>query len=160
MAGIVTALARHQLVGLDTSVFIYHLEADTPTAEVATAALRAITAGITGGVTSGLSLMELTVKPLRLGRVDVADEYEMLVTNIPNLAVTDLDRSTLRRAAELRATFRLHPADAIQLAACLHHGATAFLTNDRDFRLVDQIEVLLLSTFVERDVQTGPGKPS
>jgi predicted nucleic acid-binding protein len=57
--------------------------------------------------------------------------------------------SWTRCAAELRASYRLRPADALQVAACLVYGATAFLTNDRDLRRIGDLQVLLLEDFVE-----------
>lgn len=90
----------------------------------------------------------------QLGRPEVADEYEVILANYPNLRIIEVARSTARRAAELRAAHRLRPADAVQLAACLEAGATAFLSNDRDLGRVAEIEVLLLNDFLER-VQRG-----
>ena len=78
--------------------------------------------------------MEIAVKPLHMRRPDVAEEYEVLLANYPNLAIAALDRPTVRRAAELRAEYRLRPADALQVAACLEQGATVFLSNDRELR--------------------------
>ena len=51
----------------------------------------------------------------------------------------------MERAAELRAATRLQTADAIHLAAALHWGCDALLTNDRAFHLSQApIEVLRL----------------
>ena len=100
------------------------------------------------GVTSMLTLMELTVKPLQLDRADIADEYEILVASYPNLTIADLNRPAMRRAAELRAGYRLSPPDALQVAACEARGVTAFLTNDSGLRRLRDIEVLLLNDFV------------
>ena len=149
MANLATILRRHERIGLDTSVFIYHIEARAQFAEPARVAMDELASGAFVGVTSVLTLMEIAVKPLQLGRPDVAEEYEVLLANYPNLAVATIDRPTARRAAELRARHRLRPADALQVGACLEQRATAFLTNDRDLRRVIEIEVLLLSDFVE-----------
>ncbi|MBA3416369.1 MAG: type II toxin-antitoxin system VapC family toxin [Chloroflexia bacterium] len=151
MAGLTETLARHRLVGLDTAVFIYLLEDVPPYAALARSVLESIASGAVGGVTSALSLMELAVKPLRAGRADLADEYEARISGISNLLVAELDRTALRRAAEIRASYRLQPADALRVGACLRHGATAFLTNDRDFRRLDEIDVILLSDYLEHD---------
>ncbi len=158
MGEIGSSLTRHRLVGLDTSVFIYRLERGTPFGDPAALVLEAVASGIVRGVTSALTLMELTVKPLQTGRAELADRYETLVTTFPHLSVAELDRPTLRRAAELRARYRLRPVDALHVAACLQHGATAFATNDRDFRRLGKIDVLLLSDFVEHDGRIGDGQ--
>lgn len=93
--------------------------------------------------------MELLVKPLQLGEGGIADEYETLVANFPNLVIVDLDRTTMRRAAGLRARYRLRAIDALQIASCQQHGATAFLTNDLVLRRVTEIDVLLLGDFLD-----------
>jgi predicted nucleic acid-binding protein len=57
-----------------------------------------------------------------------------------------------RRAAQLRARYRLRPADALQVATALVHGATAFVTNDRSLtRLRPALDVVLLDEFVPSD---------
>ena len=149
MADLAATLARHERVGFDTPVFIYHIAGTARFAEPAGVALDELARGAFAGVTSVLTLMEVAVKPLQIGRPDVAEEYEVLLANYPNLAVVAIDRPTAHRAAELRARHRLRPADALQVAACLEQGATAFLTNDRELRRVTELQVLLLEDFVE-----------
>jgi predicted nucleic acid-binding protein len=148
VVALTTALARHRAVGLDTSIFIYHFESATRFAPAAGQAFRDLGDGVFEGVASTVTLMELAVRPLQIGRPDVADEYEVLLANYPHLAIRDVDRRAARRAADLRASTGLRPADALQLGVCLEHGATAFLTNDRRLRPVSDLEVLLLEDFV------------
>jgi predicted nucleic acid-binding protein len=93
--------------------------------------------------------MEIAVRPLQLGRDEVADEYETLLAAFPNLSIVQADRAVARRAAQLRAAFRLRPADAIQVAACVEHGASAFVTNDNGLRRVDLLEVAVLDDYLE-----------
>ena len=142
-------MRQHRRIGLDTSVFIYHLEGVSRYAACTDVVFDDLAKGGFQGVTSVLTLMELAVRPLQLGRPEVADEYEVLLVNYPHLAVADIDRAIVRRAAELRARHGLRPADALQVAACLEHGASAFLTNDRDLRRVTETQVILLEDFVE-----------
>lgn len=86
-------LQEHAVVGLDTAIFIYHLEATSPRAAVAGSVFTGLANGAFRGVTSVLTLMELAAKPLQLGRPDVADEYEVLLSNYPNLTIVPLDRA-------------------------------------------------------------------
>jgi predicted nucleic acid-binding protein len=148
MAELTEILGRHAVVGIDTSIFIYHIEGSTRYAGLAGDALIALARGDYQGVTSVLTLMEITVQPLRFGRSIAADEYELLLSSLPNLRIVGVDRDVSRRAAELRAAYRLQPADALQVAACLLHQATAFLTNDKGLRRVTELEVVLLDDFV------------
>jgi predicted nucleic acid-binding protein len=48
----------------------------------------------------------------------------------------------------LRARYHVRPADALQAATALVHGATAFVTNDRRLvRLEPVLDVILLEDF-------------
>lgn len=138
-------LARHTVLGLDTSVFIYHLEAHPRYLPLTMTLLAGVQAGQWRAVTSTVTLMELTVRPWQLGRAAVAREYEALLVHFPHLTLSDVTRDVARRAAQLRAIYSLRPADALQVATALVHGATAFVTNDRSLaRLSPVLDVVLL----------------
>jgi predicted nucleic acid-binding protein len=146
---LIDTLRTHHTIGLDTPVFVYHIEQSQRWAIGANRVLRAVANGNVGGVTSVLTLLELSVKPLRLGRPEVADAYELVVWNIRNLVVAEIDARVSRIGAELRAKYWLRTADSLQVATCLAHGASAFVTNDRRLRRINEIEVLLLDDFSE-----------
>lgn len=138
-------LAGHMVLGLDTSVFIYHLEAHPRYLPLTMILLAGVQAGQWRAVTSTVTLMELTVRPWQLGRAAVAREYEALLVHFPHLTVADVTRDVARRAAQLRAIYSLRPADALQVATALVHGATVFVTNDRSLaRLSPVLDVVLL----------------
>ena len=93
-------------------------------------------------VISDLVRMECLVGPLR-----TADQIRLLAFRsfFSNCSVVPLHSEVMERAAELRAATRLQTADAIHLAAALHWGCDALLTNDRAFQLSQApIEVLRL----------------
>lgn len=138
-------LAAHTTVGLDTSFFIYHLEDVPPFATITGAILARLVQAEFLGVTSVISLMEITVRPLALGLPHVATEYESAISRLPNLTVVPITGAAARQGAELRATYRIRPADALQMGACLAHGATGFITNDRDLIRVRELDVLILA---------------
>lgn len=148
MGELTETLRQHNLVGIDTSIFIYQVEDSPRYAALSEEALGALSNGVFKGVTSILTMMEVAVRPLQLGRHDAADEYELLLGSFPNLLVVELDRACARRAAELRATYRLRPSDSLQVAACLQHGATALLTNDKGLRRIQDLDVIVLDDFV------------
>ena len=145
MVDLLSAVRPHTRLGFDTPVFIYHIEAVAPYAEAADHVLQLLRQRSATGVTSVLTLAELLVKPLHLGRRGLAARYEALVRATPNLAVIDIDARIARRAAALRATYRLRTPDALQIASSLEHGATAFVTNDARLRRVDEIAVIILA---------------
>ncbi|HEY7035184.1 MAG TPA: hypothetical protein VH482_27835 [Thermomicrobiales bacterium] len=103
MAEIGEALRRHKRIGMDTSVFICHNEGHPRYADTVSTIFRRMTDATFEGVTSVLALMELVVRPFQLGREDIAQTYELVLDNLPNLRIVDVDRVTARRTAQLRA---------------------------------------------------------
>lgn len=145
-------LADHAVIGLDTSIFIYHLEAHPRYRLLTQEVLAGVQAGQWTAVTSTVTVMELTVRPWRLGQAAVAREYETLLVHFPNLRLADVTRDVARRAAQLRAQNRLRPADALQVATALLLGATAWVTNDhRLARLGSTLDVVLLDDLAPLD---------
>jgi predicted nucleic acid-binding protein len=143
--GLSEQLRSHERVGLDTSVFIYHVEAHEKYVPLTREVLRAVEGGRPLAVTSVVTLMELTVRPWRERRPGAARGYE---AHVPHLLLVDVTRDVARRAAQLRARYDVRPADALQAATALVHGATAFVTNDRrSSRLAPVLDVLVLDEF-------------
>ncbi len=144
MGALVSALAGHRLIALDTSVWIYHFEGSAAYGQAADSVLEAIAQGRAGAVASELVLLELLVAPLKKGSQDVADEIELVLLHFPHLQLAPVTRAVLVRAAGIRARYGLRTPDAIMLATAVESGATLAVTNDSAWRKVDEIEVLLL----------------
>jgi len=142
-------LASHAIIGLDTAIFIYHLEAHPRYLALTQELLAGVQAGQWTAITSTVTVMELTVRPWQIDRPAVAREYEALLVHFPHLILADVTRDVARRAAQLRAHYRLRPADALQVATALVHGATAFVTNDRALnRLAPALGVVVLDDLI------------
>jgi predicted nucleic acid-binding protein len=138
-------LAKHERVLIDTSIWIYHFEQHAIFGANAGQVIERLEDGAFRGIASELTLLELTVRPLQLGRQDAADDYETLLGYFPNLELEPISRRILLEAAALRARFRLRTPDAIQLATGLHAGATLAITNDEAWRNLPMIETFILS---------------
>ena len=149
MDGFSRRLAKAKVIGLDTPIFIYFLENNERYGPLAQITINGIEKGKWQGVTSTITLMEITVRPWQLGREAAAREYEAILVHFPNLSVVDVDRNVARAAAQLRAKYNLSPPDALQVAASLSFGAKAFLTNDKRLaKLQELIDILVLDDFV------------
>lgn len=135
------------LVGIDTSIFIYHLEGNPNYADLVRPFFAELGRGTVRGVTSVATLLEIAVRPLALGLPGLADAHESFLLEQPYLVVHDLNRSIARRAAALRALYRLAPMDSIQVATALGAEAAAFVTNDRGLQRVRELPVLILDDF-------------
>lgn len=135
---------RHKRVLIHTSIWIYHFEQHPQLAPAAGRIIEDLEQGKFRGIASELTLLELTVRPLQLGRQDVADNYEVLLGYFPNLELEPISREILMEAAGLCARQRLRTPDAIQLATGLRAGATIAVTNDDAWRNLPFIETVIL----------------
>jgi predicted nucleic acid-binding protein len=145
-------LGAHAIIGLDTSVFIYHLEAHPQYLPLTQELLAGVEAGQWTAIASTVTIMELTVRPWQLNRPAVARMYEALLACFPHLILVDMTRKVARRAAQIRARYRIRPADALQVATALVHGATAFMTNDQLLtRLTPTIDVVMLDDLISSE---------
>jgi predicted nucleic acid-binding protein len=140
-------LQAHTLCGFDASAFIYFLEGTSAYTDLIVPVFDAVESGSLQAVTSAITIMELTVKPLRIGRPDIADEYRQFLDDFPHLSIIELSRDVIDRGTELRASHGLRVADALQIAACLTSGATAFVTNDLRLRRIQELEIIMLNDF-------------
>jgi len=148
MERFIERLASHEIIGLDTSVFIYHLEAHPVYLSLTQELLNGVQAGQWHAVTGAITIMELTVPAWRSGQEAAARQYEALLANFPHLKIVDVTRDVARYAAQLRARTNIRPADALQVAACLVEKATVFITNDRGLtRLQPVIDVVILDDY-------------
>lgn len=138
-------LTNYTRIGLDTCVLIYHIERHPVYYPVTQPLLANIESGHLTACASILTLMEITVRPWQLQRSDIVQDYEEILPHFPNLTLVDVNRDIARQAARLRAQYHLRPADALHVATALVHGATAFITNDRQLmRLREKVQVILL----------------
>jgi predicted nucleic acid-binding protein len=111
--------------------------------------LAEIESGHKKACTSVVTLMELTVRPWQLGRPEIARQYESTLARFPNLALVEVTRDVARRAAQLRASHQLRPADALHAATALVRGATLLITNDCGLaRLTPVLDILVLDDVV------------
>lgn len=148
MADLKRRLAAHAIVGLDTSILIYHLEAHPRYQALTNQVLETVQAGRRQAIVSVVALMELTVHPWRRNEPFVARHYETLLLHFPNLHLVDANRDVARRAAQLRAAYQVRPADALHVATALVNKATAYITNDRALARLDPLlSVLVLDDF-------------
>lgn len=144
--GLIDDLGRGP-VGLDTAVFIYFIEEHSEYLPVVEPVFAGIDGGRWEGVTSTVTLLETLVVPYRAGNVQLAAQYEALLERGRGLRLVDLDRPLLRAAAHLRARYGVRTPDALQIAAALAGGCTAFVTNDRRLPEIPGLRILDLDGY-------------
>lgn len=133
---------KGQRLYLDTNLFIYALEEVEPWAKPALQLLSSIDRSDCSGVTSELALAECLVKPLQLGRSDLAEVYQSFLQPRSHLFVVPVSRKILVEAAQVRSSTRLKLPDAIHAATALSQGCTRYLTNDDRFEALPSLPIL------------------
>jgi len=142
-------LSGYPVVGLDTSIFIYHFESHPDYLSLTQELLEGIENSRWLGITSVIALMELAVRPFQLNQEEAARKTEALLVHFPNLSIVDIDRAIARMAAQLRAQYSLRAPDALQVAACASAGARVFVTNDQKLaRLEPVMRVVVLGNYL------------
>jgi predicted nucleic acid-binding protein len=132
---------------IDTSLFIYFMEEDRRFLPLIEPLFVEADAGARELVTSALTLLEVLVVPYRAGDRSLADRYEQLLTRSRGIRVIDLSRDQLRDAAQLRAATGVKTPDALQLAAAIGSGCSAFVTNDRRIPKIPGTRILQLADY-------------
>lgn len=135
-------------VCLDSSVFIYYIEESERYIEIVAPIFEAVAKGHLLAVTSGITLLEALVVPIRAKDKKLVKEYNQFLSESKGLKLLSLDLNLLRQGAYLRATLNMKTPDALQIAAALQENCSAFVTNDRRLPKVAGLRILQLSDYL------------
>ena len=145
---IASFLRRHRSIALDTSPFIYQMQAHPSYVALTNAIFVWIEEPRHRAFTSTLTMAELVVHGYRENDRQQIDSFYGLLSIYPNLRWLAPDLETADAAARIRAMYRLRTPDAIQAATALRAGATGLVTNDPVFLRVEEIETVVLDRYL------------
>lgn len=149
MGGLEQDLHAHAVIGVDTTPFIYLWEHHPKYFHLSETLFAYLNQPQVGGVTSIITLIEACTHPQREGRTDLVEAYERALLHSKQVQVLPVDAALARRAVLLRAQHHIRVPDALQIAAAMEAGATAFVTNDRRLAKVHEVQVILLDDYAE-----------
>lgn len=141
-------LRRHRRIALDTSIFIYQLEANPKYLALSDSVFSWVERSGHEAVTSTITMTELLVPAYREKDEHRVDEFYGLLSIYPNLRWVPPDLETADLAARLRADYRLRTPDALQAATALRAHATGFITNDPVFTRIEDLKTAVLDQFL------------
>jgi len=142
------ALPASGTVYLDANCFIYSVERIDPYRGILDTLWQAVGGGQFTVITSELTLLEVLVKPLRVGDAATAARFRTVLRNSPDVRMLPITPSVLEEAANLRATMSLKTPDALHAATALLHDCVLFVSNDSAFRRITDLPVTVLSEIV------------
>ena len=131
-------------VGVDTSLFIYLIEENNKYSEVINEFFSKNSNGYFKINTSVITLLEVLVLPYKLGREDLAQEYESILNNSVNIKLVEIDHDIAKLSAQLRAKYNLRTPDSLQIASSIYSDSDYFITNDKRLKIVKDIKILLI----------------
>jgi predicted nucleic acid-binding protein len=142
-------LRRHKRIALDTSVFIYQLEANPRYVALTDAIFAWVERPDHAAVTSTITMLELLVQPYRESSDQRVNEFYGLLSTYPNLRWIAPDLESADIAARIRAAHRMRTPDALQAACAVQAQATGLITNDPVFERVEAFETLVLDQLLD-----------
>jgi predicted nucleic acid-binding protein len=133
------------VVYVDANVVIFRVEQIEPHLSTSEPLWSAMERGVCPVVSSTLTLMEVLVKPLRVGDPVLVALFRNVLLSSAGFTCVPVSQLILESAAQLRATYRLRTPDAIHAATALSENCSLFVTNDQDFKRVPGLNVAVLS---------------
>lgn len=131
-------------LGIDTSPFIYFIEANPNYFERTSEVFQRMSKGAFTGITSVITLTEALHKPLKQGDKLVEQAYRRMVRRSRQLTLVSVSLEIAEQAAHLRAGYNLRTPDALQIATALDQRCEAFLTNDFGLKRITQVRIIVL----------------
>jgi predicted nucleic acid-binding protein len=141
-------LRRHQRIALDTSIFIYQLEANPRYAALTDHVFAWLERPGHSAVTSTITMTELLVQPYRTSDEEKVNEFYALLSTYPNLEWIAPTLEIADIAAGIRARHRLRTPDALQAATAFESRATGMITNDLAFERLTDFETMVLENLL------------
>lgn len=145
----IAILGKNENIGIDTSIFIYHLEDIEPYSELTEALLSNVSRGKNNAIISSVVLIELLVKPLQDKNFNIANSIEKFLDDLPNSKILPVDLEIARKSAYIRSKYNILIPDAIHIATAIAGNSSLFVTNDIRLKKIDEIEVITLEDFIE-----------
>lgn len=135
---------KFKKIALDTAPFIYFIEEHSEYISILTELFISNSKGKLPIVSSTITLLEVLVLPYKLGKADLAERYENILTGSDTISLIDVNKQISRIAAQLRAEYKLRTPDAIQIATAIYAKADCFITNDKQLKSVKEIQILTM----------------
>jgi len=131
-------------LALDSSVFIYQLNKSSLHWKTTNRIFESIMMGESVGVTSTITVLEIMVRPEKLGKESEIKRHETILRSFPNLTVIPVSFTIAHEAAKIRSEYNIRTPDSIQLATAKVQDADVFVTNDRRLKRFGELNVLTL----------------
>ena len=130
-ASLEAAIPQGDRVLLDASTLIAYLNGGEDVTPIATHVINVwVRSGRNEALISMVSVMEILVRPLRIGAPGPYQTALDFLTHFPNLRTVPFDMHMTQEAATLRATYNFSPPDSMTIATGILTQVGHLVTND------------------------------
>ena len=147
--GIKNVIKKHKRIMFDSAPIIYFIEEHKDFGGITDEIFKLIRDNPEYfAFSSVITLIEVLTQPLRDLREDIVEKYRQFLLNSMNFTIYSIDSMIAEKAAELRARYGTKTPDAIQLAVGMENKGTLFITNDKNLKKIEGIEILVLEDYL------------
>lgn len=147
--GITRAVKKHRRIMFDTAPIVYFIEEHKNYGKITDEIFKVIKDNLDyHAFSSVITLTEVLTQPLRESKRDIVEKYRQFLLNSSNFVVYSIDALIAEKAAELRAQYEIKTPDAMQFAIGIENNAPLFITNDKNLKKINEIEVLVLEEYL------------
>ncbi len=136
------------LLYFDTNIFIYAIEEVGKYENLANQFLEYLDTGVNGMITSSLTLAECLVKPKRDKDKKLEEIYMQAILFNSYIQCKPINTEILIKSSEIRAEHQIKLFDAIHIATAIQSGCSSIVTNDKQFKVIEGLEILYLEDFL------------
>lgn len=142
-------IERIETIFIDTAPIIYYIEAHPDFGEIIKKVVNTFQSGKLRAYSSVITLTEVLVKPISLGKEKLARKFGEFLREGKNITLIEISENIAEQAGVLRGTYpSLKTLDAIQISTAIYIGADAFLTNDIKLKQIKEIKILVLKDYL------------
>jgi predicted nucleic acid-binding protein len=143
-------VASGSAIFIDTAPVIYLVERKTPYFDQLKPLFDRIDTGDVTAVTSPITLAESLYYPYKNEDKKLVDAFTQQLVTGRHVRFVPATAAIADQSAQLRAQYNLGFADAFQVATAVATGCNAFLTNDKQLKRIQALEILVVNDFSMR----------
>ena len=141
---------KNQQVYVDTNIIIYLIEGlseyEKPLGEIR----ELLETSQLHPITSELSLAECLVQPFKTNATEAVSLYRTFLEDSGCFDLLQIHKEVLVQAAYITAETKMKLPDAIHVATAITTNCNLFLTNDKNIRTPSNMEIVLLSDYLDK----------
>jgi predicted nucleic acid-binding protein len=135
---------------IDTPVLIYHLEDIDPYNKLTKIFIKEVASNRITCTISALTITELLTKPFSRNNIEKVKLFDEFIKSLPNTIIREIDYEVARKAASIRAIYKLRIPDSLILSTAFQTGSQLFITNDIALKKIrtDFLKITVLDDYL------------